>query len=69
MRFWNKIVSFIKSIFIKQDKPKELVEPMKIYNIAEKRNDFISKIKIGNKEVETLTCVGDGLGIQKRISY
>lgn len=69
----RKIILFIKNIFIKQDEVKKLIEP-KITVKEDKKESFIESLKIATtekrtkKRVETLTCNGDGLGIQKKIT-
>lgn len=73
MNIIRKMILFIKNIFIKQDEVKKLVEP-KITIKEDKKESFIETLKITttekrtNKRVETLTCNGDGLGIQKKIT-
>ena len=68
-----KIILFIKNIFIKQDEVKKLIEP-KITVKEDKKESFIESLKIATtekrtkKRVETLTCNGDGLRIQKKIT-
>ena len=78
MRIINNLVSFLKQLFYKKDNIKLIEEPQnndineKIEN--DKNDDFLNSLK-GNvvkknkKQVETLICEGDGLGIQKKISY
>ena len=64
------MVLFIKSIFIKEDEVKKLVEP-KITVKEEEKESFIESLKTTTtekKRIETLTCNGDGLGIQKKIT-
>lgn len=73
MNIIRKMILFIKNIFIKQDEVKKLVEP-KITVNEDKKESFIESLKITttekrtNKRIETLTCNGDGLGIQKKIT-
>ena len=70
MNIIQKIISFIKKRFMKQEEIKTLEEPKKTIN--KEKNNFIKSLKIekkSKKEVETLICYGDGLGIQKKISY
>lgn len=73
MNIIRKMILFIKNIFIKQDEVKKLVEP-KITLNEDKKESFIESLKITTtekrtkKRVETLTCNGDGLGIQKKIT-
>lgn len=69
----RKMILFIKNIFVKQDEVKRLQEP-KIVIEQDKKESFIESLKIATtekrtkKRVETLTCNGDGLGIQKKIT-
>lgn len=73
MNIIRKMILFIKNIFTKQDKVKKLTEPTIIVN-DDKKENFIKSLKITTtqkrtkKKVETLTCNGDGLGIQKKIT-
>jgi hypothetical protein len=73
MNIIRKMILFIKNIFIKQDEVKKLIEP-KITVKEDKKDSFIESLKITTtekrtkKRVETLTCNGDGLGIQKKIT-
>lgn len=72
MNFIKKIISVIKSFFIKENDSKVL-EEQKIVNSNDKKNEFVYSIKISNSsekdEAETFTCIGDGLGIQDKITY
>ena len=70
MNIIRKIILCIKNIFIKQEKlpePKNTIE-------QDKRENFIESLKITptekrtKKTIETLTCVGDGLGIRKKMT-
>lgn len=70
MNIIRKMVLFIKSIFIKEDEVKKLVEP-KITVKEEEKESFIESLKTTTtekKRIETLTCNGNGLGIQKKIT-
>lgn len=73
MNIIRKMILLIKNIFIKQDEVKKLIEP-KITLNEDKKESFIESLKItitekrSKKRVETLTCNGDGLGIQKKIT-
>ena len=74
MSFIKRIFLFFKNIFNKQEEVKRIQEPND--NIKQdKKEHFIESLKTNNtekktkKKVETLTCNGDGLGIQKKISY
>lgn len=74
MNVIERIMSFIKKIFNKQEEIKKIEAPKRVTNIKEKE-DFFSSIKvfrpiqIKNNEIETLICIGDGLGIQKNMKY
>ena len=74
MNFFRKIVNYIKNIFIKKERVRELEAPKQIQKSSERPN-FINSLKVTVKEkkekkkIETLICPGDGLGIQKNISY
>ena len=73
MSIIRKMILFIKNIFVKQDEVKRL-EETKIVIEQDKKENFIESLKIATtekrtkKRVETLTCNGDGLGIQKKIT-
>ncbi|MCI8397380.1 MAG: hypothetical protein HFJ52_07190 [Clostridia bacterium] len=73
MNIIRKMILFIKNIFVKQEEIKALEEPKQIIN-QEKKINFVESLKItttekkNKKRIETLTCEGDGLGIQKKIS-
>lgn len=70
MNILKKLIGYIKNKFIKLEDIKRL-EPPKQDKDEVQKEEFIESIKISNKEknedVETLICVGDGLGIQKRL--
>lgn len=74
MKFLDKILSFIKSIFNKSEEVKKLQVSSQNIN-TKKKVDFIEEYKkeiVTTKRknrVETLVCEGDGLGIQSKISY
>lgn len=72
MNFIKKICSFLKKIFHKEDSVKMLQTPVERAKGHDKEN-FIDSLKINvikeKKKVETLTCEGDGLGIQSKITY
>lgn len=73
MNIIRKMILFIKNIFVKQDEVKKLQEP-KIVIEQDKKENFTESLKITTtekrtkKSIETLTCNGDGLGIQKKIT-
>lgn len=74
MNIIKKIILSIKNMFTKQDKVKKLADPEIIVKEDTKGN-FVESLKVttppptAKNKVETLTCEGDGLGIQKKISY
>ena len=74
MNIVKKLISFIKNKFTKHEKIKKLMEPRIIAN-EDKKESFIESLKINatqkitKKRIETLICNGDGLGIQKNITY
>lgn len=74
MNIIKKMFLLIKNIFVKQEEIKALEEPKQIKK-QEKKINFIESLKItitekkNKKRIETLTCEGDGLGIQKKISW
>ncbi len=73
MNIIRKVILFIKNIFAKKDEVKKLAEPKIIVN-EDKKETFMESLKITTtpkrtkKRVETLTCDGDGLGIQRKIT-
>ncbi len=73
MNIIKKIILFIRNIFIKQDTVKKLPD-QKVVTKENKKESFIKAIQVTptrkntKKKVETLTCNGDGLGIQKNIT-
>ena len=73
MSIIRKMIKIKKNIFVKQDEVKRL-EETKIVIEQDKKENFIESLKITTTEkriknkVETLTCNGDGLGIQKKIT-
>ena len=71
MNILNKIIAFIKNIFNKKDNVKMLETPIEpIHNEIKKEFANSLKVSLSKKtkpKVETLTCFGDGLGIQNKI--
>lgn len=73
MNMIEKIVLFLKKRFTRQNKIKKLTET-KIVIEQDKEEKFIESLKTDTikentkKEIETLTCNGDGLGVQKKIT-
>ena len=73
MNFIKKIYLFFKNI-LRKEKNTLLLEAFKDNNQEEKKLKFFSELRIDSKnkkkkKVETLTCIGDGLGIQGKINY
>ena len=74
MNIIKKMLLFIKNIFVSQDEVKKIQEP-KISMEQEEKMTFMQSLRITTtekklkKKVETLTCDGDGLGIQKNITF
>lgn len=81
MKLIEKINLFFKTIFKKQDKVKMLGASQTQENMQKEvtknqkqKNDFIESLKVNienkpkKKKIETLVCVGDGLGIKPKIS-
>lgn len=73
MNIIEKLFLFIKKIFVKQDETKKIQET-KIAVEQDVKGTFFESLKTtttekrNKKRVETLTCNGDGLGIQKKIT-
>lgn len=71
MNILDSIISFFKNIFNKKENIKMLeapIEPIK----NEAKREFVNSLKVNLKKdkkrkVETLICLGDGLGIQSKI--
>lgn len=73
MKILKIIISFFKRIFSQTEEIKMLEEP-KVNLTNKDRKNFINSLKIEilqnkKKKVETMTCFGDGLGIQTKINY
>lgn len=74
MSIIEKIILFFKNKFYKKNKIKMLSKPLDTKSIKNKSN-FVNSLKFSlpeknnKKRIETLTCVGDGLGIQNKIIY
>lgn len=74
MSIIKKFVSFIKKLFSKQNKAEILPEPKVVSNDG-KKVAFADSLKVSpkkgksSKKIETPICIGDGLGIQKKITY
>ena len=74
MKIIEKIFEFFKRLFSKEEPIKmlETVENEQVEN--ENKIKFVDSLKIKTPEkrktrVETLTCFGDGLGIQTKITF
>lgn len=72
MEMIKSIFSFFKKIFNKKQEPKMIDTPIQ----QEDNTDFINSLKANltgkynkKKKVQVNLCVGDGLGIQTKISY
>lgn len=74
MNFIKNIISFFKRLFNKDSNIKMIEAPIEMVENNEKTK-FIDSLKVNitknfkKNKVETLTCFGDGLGIQDKISY
>ena len=74
MKGIEKIIHFFKNRLNKKDKKKRL-NPPQPQIVKENQEEFMDSLKIEKKEeakkrkIETLTCPGDGLGIQHKINY
>ena len=74
MSIIEKIILFFKNKLYKKNKIKMLSKPLDTKSIKNK-NNFVNSLKFSlpeknnKKRIETLTCVGDGLGIQNKIIY
>lgn len=73
MNFFKNIISFFKKIFIKNETSK-MIESSSVNNTLAKNNNFTNSLKVSTPKhkkpnVETPTCIGDGLGIQPKISF
>lgn len=75
MEMIKNIFSFFKKIFNKKQEPKMIDTPIQPIK-QEDNTDFINSLKANltqkynkKQKVEVNLCVGDGLGIQTKISY
>lgn len=69
MNIIRKMILYIKDIFNKKEEVKKLEAPKEVLR-EEKKFNFVATLKTTKKDkVETLICVGDGLGIRKRMRY
>jgi len=73
MNIIKNVIMFLKRLFNKEE-PKMLAVPTKKLNEDEKTK-FMDSLKVNiikkykKNKVETLTCFGDGLGIQTKINF
>ncbi len=74
MNVLKKFFTFIKSVFDKHNNVKKLVEPKELAE-QDKKANFVKDLKVNvieketKKNITTLICNGDGLGIKKKISW
>ena len=74
MNIIKRFFMFIKNLFTKQNKIKELEAQKQIIN-NNKKSNFATSLKTDSsnttkkRKIETLVCEGDGLGIQGKIDY
>lgn len=73
MEFLKNIFSFFRNLFTKKE-PVKMLEASQTENIAKEKIDFINSLKISSSKqpkpnIEVPTCIGDGLGIQPKISF
>lgn len=74
MDFIKKIFLRFKRLFNKENNTKMIDVPIKDFE-KNNRINFINSLNVNavkkykKNKVETLTCFGDGLGIQNKISY
>lgn len=73
MSFIKNAILCLKKLFCKESNIKKIEESTE--KIKNNNNEFEKSLKVKiiqenkKKKVETLTCVGDGLGIQTKISF
>lgn len=69
MNFFKKFYLFLKKRLNKKEDIRMIAAP----TIEESKENFINSLKVkpkkNKKKVESLTCIGDGLGIQTKMSY
>ena len=74
MSFIKRIIANIKRLFSRENNKNNLLEEKQDEEVSEREN-FLDEIKVNvekkksRKKVETRTCEGDGLGIQKKMWY
>ena len=73
MNIIKNIIVFFKKIFNGKNNIKMIEAP--VNSLKEEKTDFVNSLKVNivqkhkKKKVETLTCFGDGLGIQNKMTY
>lgn len=74
MNFIKNIIEFFRNIFHKESDIKMIEAPIESLKEDAKTN-FLNSLKVNieqkkkKKKIETLTCFGDGLGMQNKITY
>lgn len=74
MNIIKNIILFFKKIFNGKNNIKMIEAPLDSLS-KEDKNHFINSLKVNivqkhkKNKVETLTCFGDGLGIQTKMTY
>ena len=74
MKLLKSIINFFKKI-LKKSNDIKMIESPKEYVNNSNQESFINSLKVNippkkkKKKIETLTCFGDGLGIQNKITY
>lgn len=74
MKILQKLIEKIKNLFNKKEEILMIDEPKVELNEKRERfknslKNYVEEIKQKRKEVETLVCYGDGLGIKKSLKY
>lgn len=73
MNLIKKVIVFLKNLFQENNDIKMLNAQIEYSN--NNKENFINSMQLNitpkkkKKKVETLTCFGDGLGIQNKITY
>ena len=71
MNFFRNLFLAFKNIFRKHTEIKQLEAP-KQFSSSINRDNFIKDLKVNvkkKKKIATLVCEGDGLGIQRKMTY
>lgn len=72
MNYLKKVFSFFHNLFYKKEV--KMIEAPIANSSTNEKNEFIQSLRVNvkkskkSKRIETLTCVGDGLGIQNKIT-